>query len=170
MRKRLCTASVFLVLAAACCGLTYPVPDTIWWSVAYNTFSGSNIWFGAWLCPNVILPVMFLFLHHHANRWSLASLCRHLQVSKKREAMTPAEMEEALALAREMIPGHFTPLQSRKVARALVERMTPVWAQRAPTLLTGAWLCGACFESVEHGQRFCHMCGQPLEWMNEEKR
>lgn len=57
-----------------------------------------------------------------------------------------------------------------RVAAALIEQMTPVEATVAPTLLTGAWLCGGCLESVDHQQKFCAKCGVPIAWNQKAPR
>ena len=72
----------------------------------------------------------------------------------------------ARELAKRVVNGEFDTngFIADLLAHAYIEWTQPVEAQHAPTLLTGAWLCGACSESIQHTQKYCHMCGKEQLW------
>lgn len=56
--------------------------------------------------------------------------------------------------------------EASQVARALVERETPVRVEAVHGMSDSGWFrCPVCKKQAVHGKPFCHECGARLEWV-----
>lgn len=89
MTKRLCTASIFVLLLAACWAMTWRAPYYVWWSDGeseqWMRQHGHHLWAGAWFCLNVLVPLAFavIFVGGVRAGWNVSAwMCGKLRGEK----------------------------------------------------------------------------------------